>query len=362
VDIGDRVKKGDVLAMIDLPEADAELRRRESLLVSAEADLRQAEAMRHVAESRMVSAETKTTEARAGMRRADADLVRWDAELARVAQLVRESALTGGLLDETKSKQAAAAAARDEARARVTTAEAGLVEAKAGIDKAHADIGAAKARVNVAQFEVKKTQVDLAYTRIVAPFDGVITKRRVDPGHLTRIGADGPFLLMIAREDLVTISVGVPEVAAPFVDRGDVVKVRVQALDDRVMESKVARTSHVLDPTSRTLAVEIDLPTAETGIRPGMYVSVNIIAEEHGEAWTLPTTATFKESGKTYCKIVEGDKAISREIQTGIVDGGKVEVQKGLDGRERVVRANAASLSKDQTIQVLEPAKSGARP
>jgi RND family efflux transporter MFP subunit len=362
VNIGDRVKKGQTLATVDVPELDAELARRKALLDSAEADQKQAEAMVRVALAKRASADTKKAEAFAGLRRADADLARWEAELARVAQLVRESAMTVGLLDETKNKQAAAVAARDEARARQNSAESGLVEADAGVDKARSDVAAAAARVEVERQEVKKADVQVAYTRIVAPFDGVVVRRQVDTGHLTRIGADGHALFTVARDDLVTIAVGVPEVAAPFVDKGDPVKARVPALGDRVIEGKVARTSYVLDPTTRTLAVEVDLPTADTGLWPGLYVTVSIVAEEHQGVWTVPATALVKEAGKTYCVVVEGDKARRREVTVGIVDGPRAEVVKGLEGREKVVKANAASLGDGQTVQVLEPAKSGAKP
>ena len=83
----------------------------------------------------------------------------------------------------------------------------------------------------------------LGYTRIVAPFDGVVTRRNVDTGHLTRPGADGPPLFVVARSDLVTIAVAVPETFAADVDPGDRASVTLQAMKGRIVEGKVTRTA-----------------------------------------------------------------------------------------------------------------------
>ena len=286
VDIGDKVKKGQVLAELDVPEVEAELQQKRALVEQAEADRKQAEAAVRVAEAAVASAKAKGTEVQAGIRRTEADVARWQAEFGRIEQLVRESAVTRSLLDETRSKQSAAQAARDEVRAQVTSAEAAQVQAVAEADKARADVVSAAARVEVAKAEVRRVEAMVRYTKIEAPFDGVVTRRNFDTGHLTMPGASGDPLFVVARSDVVTVSVGVPEADAPLVGVGDAAEVRLQVLDGRTFEGKVTRTSWSLDPATRTLRAEIDLPNTDDALLPGLYAYATIIGEEHADALT----------------------------------------------------------------------------
>src|SRR4051812_25764466 len=191
VDIGDAVKKGQVLAELDVPEVDAELQEKRALIEQAEADRKQAEAAVRVAEAVVASADAKVAEAQAGIRRTEADAARWQAEFNRIGQLVREAAVTGTLHDETRSKLPSARASRDEAQAQVKSAEAARAQAQAGRDKSRSDVVSAAARVDVAKAEARRVEAMLGYAKILAPFDGIITRRNYDPGHLTAPGTGG---------------------------------------------------------------------------------------------------------------------------------------------------------------------------
>src|SRR5205823_2298475 len=146
-----------------------------------------------------------------------------------------------------RSKLGAAEAAADAARAGVQTAEAGLIEGRAELDKAKADVAAAVSGVEVAHAEAGHAETLLAYARIEAPFDGVVTRRLVYTGHLTVAGAQGDPLFVVARADVVTVAVDVPETFASTVETGDRALVRLQALNGRSVEGKVTRTSYALD-------------------------------------------------------------------------------------------------------------------
>ncbi len=355
VDIGDVVKKGQVLAVLDLPETEAELQQKRALIEQADADRKQAEAAVRVAEAGVASAEAIVSEAKAGIRRTEADSTRWQAEFTRIGQLVRESAVTGTLLDETRSKLGAAQASREEARAQVRSAEAARAQAEAGRDKSRSDVASAAARVDVARAEARRVEAMLGYATIRAPFDGIITRRNFDPGHLTAPGTGGEPLLVVARADVVTVSLGVPETDAPFVNRGDAAVVRLQVIEGRKFEGKVTRTAWALDTGTRTLRAEIDLPNPDDLLRPGLYAYATVVAEEHKDALTLPTTAVFKDGERSYCVAVADGRARRKAIKVGLVEGKRTEVLSGLDGSEQVVEANAVSLADGQAVVPNKP-------
>ena len=245
--IGSKVAKGQILAEIDVPEADAEVDRRRSMLDQAQARRGQAEAAIKVAHAEVASSGADLVEARSGMKRSEADLARWKSEFARVEQLFRERAQTGSLVDETRSKLRGAEAMLEEVEARVKSSTAAVDRAKAGLDKVVADLGAATAGVDVARSEVRVAEVLLAYNPVVAPYDGVVTRRGLDTGQLTVPGGQGEPLYVVARSDLVTVVVDVPELFAAAIDLGDRATIRVQAITGRGFEGKVARTAYALD-------------------------------------------------------------------------------------------------------------------
>ena len=125
VDIGAKVKKGQVLAVLSVPELDAEAEQKMAMVEEAEAKLAQAKASEEVAQANLAGAQAKLAEVQAGIKRADADLARWQAEFKRVEQLLNERALTGSLLDETRSKLRSSESSREEVYAQVKTAEVG---------------------------------------------------------------------------------------------------------------------------------------------------------------------------------------------------------------------------------------------
>jgi RND family efflux transporter MFP subunit len=276
--------------------------------------------------------------------------------------LLNESAVTQGLLDETRSKLEAAQASRDEIRAQVKSAEAARSQFVAERDKARVDVVSATARVDVARAEARRVEAMVQYTRIEAPFDGVVTRRKFDPGHLTMPGATGEPLFVVAATDPVTVSVGVPEADAPFVGPGDSAQVRVQALEGRVFDGNVIRTTWALDAATRTLHVEINLPNPDDLLRPGLYAYASIIAEEHPNVWTLPSSAIVRDGDQVSCMVVAEGRAKRRAIRVGITEGKRTEVVSGLEGGEQVVEANAASLIDGQPVSRTEPANDGAKP
>jgi HlyD family secretion protein len=352
-DTGDRVRKGQVLAELEVPELQAELEQKRAMLALAEAGRGQAEALVAVAAAAVTSAEAKVAETAASTRRADADVALWQAEYDRSERLVRSQAVTESLRDETRNKLASALAARDEVKAQVRSSGAALLQAKAGRDKADADVVAAKAQVSVAQADLERAEAMIGFAKIVAPYDGIVTLRRVHTGHLTVPGGASDPLFEVARTDRLRISLGVPEADAPLVNAGDRAEIRLHALGNRVVEGKVARISWSLDQGTRTLRAEVDIEDPDGALRPGLYAYATIIAEERPDVLALPIAAAFQEAGKSYCVVVEGGRARRREIRAGLSDGKQVEVVSGLDGAEAVVVSNSAAIVDGRRLQVV---------
>jgi RND family efflux transporter MFP subunit len=356
VDIGSEIKKGQVLAEIWVPEVEADLGEKRAAVEQAQARKAQADAAVKVVQAAVASAEARVTEVQAGIKRADADLTRWQQEYGRVEQLFNARAQTGTLLDETRSKLRSAESFADEVRAKVKSAEAALSEARSERDKARSDVLAAAASIDVARSAALHAEAMLGYAKIEAPFDGTITRRNVDTGHLTRPGSDAPPLFVAVRTDVVTIAVDIPETYSTDVKPGDDALVKLQAMKRRTVPARVTRTAWALDPKTRTIRVEIDIPNPGGKLRPGLYAYATITVEEHEDVLTIPTTAVVPDQDKTFCVAVVDGKAVRKPIETGLSDGTLTEVVSGLDGSEFVVKANATSLSNGQPVKVQDEA------
>lgn len=362
VNIGAEVKKGQVLAELSVPETQAELKQKQAAIEHAEARRAQARAAVEVAEANLAGAEAKLNEVRAGVNRAEADLTRWKSEAGRVSQLVSERAVTGSLLDETRSKLHSAESSREEVRAQVKTAEVARIQSRAALDQARSDVVAATAAIDVAKEDAHRVEAMLAYTRIEAPYDGIITRRTIETGQLTKPGADTAPLFVVSRSDIVTIIVDVPETYATEINPGDRVQVKLQAAKVKLIDTKVTRTSWSLDPKSRTIRVEIDIPNPQAQLRPGLYAYATIAAEEHPDVLTIPSTAVVTDQDQRFCVVIVDGKAVRRPLEVGLSDGTRTEVVSGLKEGEQVVKANAASLSDGQTVEPVTPPPAGAKP
>ena len=355
VNIGAKVKKGQVLAELWVPEVEADLQQKRAAIEQAQAKKAQAEAAVKVAQAAVTSASAKVAEVQSGVKRAEADLTRWQMEDRRIQQLFDERAQTGTLLDETRNKLGAAESSADEVRAKVKSAEAALSEARSEADKAGSDVAAAAASIDVARSEVRYAQAMLAYARIEAPFDGIITRRNVDTGHLTRPGSDAPPLFVAARTKLVTITVDIPETYSTDVNPGDRALIKLQAMKGQTVAGTVTRTAWALDPKTRTLRTEIDIPNPGGKLRPGLYAYATVIVDEHKDVLTIPTTAVIQEQDKAFCVVVVDGKAVRRAIETGLSDGTHTEVTSGLRGSEAIVKTSAASIVEGQAVEVVKP-------
>ena len=130
----------------------------------------------------------------------------------------------------------------------------------------------------------------------------------------------------------------------------------------RTFLATVTRTAWALDPKTRTIRTEIDVPNPEGKLRPGLYAYATVIVEEHQDVMTIPTTAIIAENDQAFCVVVADQTAAHRPIQIGLSDGVRTEVISGLAGSESVVKANASSLSDGQAIKVQDEIMTPGKP
>jgi RND family efflux transporter MFP subunit len=360
VDIGDTVKKDQLLIKLSIPEMLDEVKQMEARVAQADAEGSQAEAAVKAAEAMAGTADAKVAQAKAGIGRTTGEYERWKAEHARLTELASKGSVTQKLVDETLNQLQAADAARQETDANVKSAEAALRAAKANVQKSQADLVAAGAQKKVAAANLAHTKTLLEYTEIKAPFNGVVTQRNVDIGHYVHpITGGTPLpLLVVAQTEKVRVFVDVPEMEAPMVDAGDKpdsAVVRVQSLGEKGIDGKVTRTSWSLDKSNRSLRAEIDLPNTDGKLRPGMYAKVDILLDQRNDVLTLPMTAIVRDGSVTYCCCIESGKIDCKKIELGLRSGADVEVRSGLNADQLVVLARADSLVQGQPVEVISP-------
>lgn len=344
---GKEVEPGQVLAEIAVPEMDEEAKQKRAGVRQAEAEVEQARKNLATAEAGVPAADAAVKEAKAGVKRATAGFDRWDSEVKRINGMVKGGVMDRQTLDETENQLRAAGAGRDEAQARVASAEAMAVKSRAERDKADADVKAAEARLEVARAGVRQHDAMLQYAKIRAPFDGVVTRRNADTGHYLQPGRPDP-VFVVAQQDRVRVSVEVPEADAALVKDGAKATVVIPSLKALSFDGTVARTAWGLDSGSRTLRTEIDLGNAEGRLRPGMFVTARISAPLP-ETFVLPVAALTKQGEATVCFLVQGGKAVRLPVQTGATAGDWTQVLK-------VQKSGASWADFDGTEAVASPA------
>ncbi|XZE44668.1 efflux RND transporter periplasmic adaptor subunit [Pirellulaceae bacterium SH467] len=363
-DIGDPVKKGDVLLRIHAPEYQDQVNQKKGLLAQAEAQIKQAEAALGAANASVNSAKAMVAQAQASLARNEAEFARWESESERIQQLVSKGSVTSKLADETMSQFEASKAAKLETFAAIESARALEQEALAKVGTASADVEAAKAKRNVAEAEIQQAETMMTYTELISPLDGFVIGRKVDPGHYVQpAGSNNAQPLMtVADVSRVRVFVNVPEQEAAWVDagfddltKGDSVTILGQAVASGAKEARVTRTSLQLDSQSRTLAAEIDLDNPDLKWLPGAFVTVKILLEERSNVVTLPIAAIVKDGASTVCCVVVNGKIEHRKVELGLRVGNDVQVTSGLDGTEMVVLARAGSLVPGQAVEMIVP-------
>jgi HlyD family secretion protein len=347
VDIGSRIKKGQVLAEIDVP-------RETSAAVEAEALLEQARSQELQAEAKVKAMEAAHSTSLAAVAHAEGDVERFlanrrlaESQYARVKDLSDRNAVDVRLVDEQRRDMESAIAAEKTGRLAVQTAKSKVVEAAANVEGARADVAETRAAVKVAESRLAKARVDLEYAKIVAPFDGVVTKRNFHAGSFIRdaSGSTALPLFTVSRTDLMRVVVRVPDRDVVLANAGDQAVVTIDGLEGRSFQGAVSRVAESEDHTTRTMRVEIDLPNPDGLLREGMYGRASIALEPSSERLTVPAACVVERpaKGQGLIQVVREGKVDRVKVQLGADDGKRVEVVSGVGPKDEVVlRSNVA--------------------
>jgi RND family efflux transporter MFP subunit len=305
-DIGAHVKRGEVLAQIETPELDQQLREAQAQLAQNQAALIQAEANRDLA---------KITN-------------------GRTAELVRQGWTSRQQGDQDRLTFAGSTAAVDVARA----------------------------NVRVAQAQVDRLEELTRFESVTAPFEGVITGRNTDVGALINAGAGSPAteLFHMASTQTLRIFVAVPEVDAPNLHAGDVATVTFDAYPGQVFKGTLARTDGAINPASRTLLVEVDVDNPDGKLLPGAYAFVHFTLQGRTRSVVIPANALLFRSEGLRVGVVRNGAAELVPITIGRDYGDRVEVLTGLDTTDEVILNPSDSLVSGTVVRRANRKASGA--
>jgi membrane fusion protein (multidrug efflux system) len=211
----------------------------------------------------------------------------------------------------------------------------------------------------VAQAKLDRTRNLLQYARITAPFSGMITARFVDPGAFIPAATAGSTpqsaaMLTLMDYRRVRVQVFVPEAEAPFITNGLPVQVGLEEWPNRPFPGTVTRFAHALDPATKTMLTEIELPNPDGAVRPGAYATVRLEVERKPDALLVPVQVLVVEkAGSSVFKAVEG-KARQTAVRTGFNDGVNVEILDGVKTGEQILLAAQQFLTDGVAISVQE--------
>jgi membrane fusion protein (multidrug efflux system) len=186
------------------------------------------------------------------------------------------------------------------------------------------------------------------YTKVRAPYDGTITARFADPGALIQVATSSSSgaipLFTIMNLETVRVYANVPQEDTPWATIGIPAVLTVKELPGRLFTGTVTRTTRALDPSTRSLLIEVDLPNPDQALQPGTFGELTLQLRNSPDALVVPAGALISQGKSTLVFIIDQEKAVQRKIMTGLSDGRWVEIVEGLNGTEDVVVVGKSKL------------------
>jgi RND family efflux transporter MFP subunit len=294
VDIGDRVKAGALLADITAPELDHQIAQAKATLAQDQASLQQTQASRDLA----------------------------DVTNGRDSKLVKQGWLTLQQGDNDRLTLAAQKAA----------------------------VGVAQSNIAAQEAQIRILEQEKAYQRVVAPFDGVITQRNIDNGSLVQSGSTFMFTLM--HPDVIRTQVYVPQDEAFGLGPGVDAVVRVPEIPGRAFPGKVTRIASALQPGSRTLLTEIDVPNPDGALSPGIYCTIELFIPRKTPSMIIPSDAVVFDRDGLHVAVVENGSAHLKKIAIVRDFGTEVEVHDGVKPGDQVILNPMVNLVEGSKVAV----------
>jgi RND family efflux transporter MFP subunit len=315
VDIGDKVRAGQTLAVLEVPELDAQ------------------------AEGTVAEYARSKDE----ITRAQHDVVRAQSENKAIHA------------DYIRLKQAAAAQPGLIAQQELDDAEAKDLASAAQVDAAKAALAAAEKESAYADADNQRVHDLEAYTNVTAPLNGVIIWRYADTGALIQAGTTSDVqslpIVKLSQSDLLRLRLPVPEDAVQYIHEGDVVQIRVDAVN-RTFTGKVVRFTRNVSLATRTMETEIDVPNDDLTLTPGMYANTTLQLERHDNVLTIPMQAVLQNGGQASAFIVDAHNRVQfRPIKLGIQSSSRVEVVSGLNEGDLVITGGQSNYEQGEKVR-----------
>jgi RND family efflux transporter MFP subunit len=350
VDIGTPVKAGQLLAVIASPEVDQELAQGQAAVEQARAALEQANANLSQARAQVIQAKANVAQAQANEELAGTTNERW-------TRLVDKGVLPKQQGDERRS----AFNARHAETGAVIAAEA---TAEANVGSRTADISAARAAIDAQLANVRRLEQIQSFERVVAPFDGVVTERRIEKGDLISAGSGGSDrnLFTVAQSKTLRIQVSVPQNYAVDLQPGQDAEVTLRERPGETFHGKIARTAESIAAATRTLLTEVQVDNSAGHLLPGMYAQVKFALQRSHPVVLIPGSALVANAQGTRVAQVGPDRHVHLiTVQTGRDLGTEVEILSGLSGAEAVINNPPDNLSEGQQVNVIQGSQEGSR-
>jgi RND family efflux transporter MFP subunit len=316
VDIGDRVREGQILATLEIPEMDDDLAKAAAFIGQADAEI-----------------DTASNE----LKRAEAAHELAHLSYSRIGEVIKKEP---GLVPQQEA---------DEGRSRDLVSEAQVSAAKSSLRTS-------EQRARVARAEQSRLETLHKYTTISAPFDGVVTKRYANAGSMIQAGTASQTqampIVQLSQNNLLRLMLPVPESVVSRIHVGQTVQVKVSSLG-RVFPGRVARFADKIQESTRTMDTEVDVPNPTLTLIPGMYAEVRLRVDARSNVLAVPIEAVDRSGPSPRVYSIDAAREIHIvPVTTGLETDQRIEVRSGLQQGDTVVVGRRAGLKEGQQVQV----------
>jgi RND family efflux transporter MFP subunit len=334
VNEGDRVKRGDILAIVDRSSLIIARNQAEAALETARASLR-----RILAGTR----EEQIQQAEANLFQAKANLENAEVELKRTEGLYLKGIVPKRLYDQVITQHKMALAQYQIAEENLRMSKKGATQEE--IDLAKSQVKQSEVALNMAEQQLKDSQIE-------APFSGIIAGRYVNEGEIVSAMMPRPLFLLVDI-DTVEVEVSIPEERLSEVSVGTPVKVIADALPGEIFYGKIDVIHPIVDPRSRTFKAKIIIPNRPNRLKSGMFCRMEIITKEIPDVLIIPEKAIIEDEGHKAIFLVNGLKVTKRVVKTDRGDGKYIIVKEGLKEGDLVVVEGGYALEEGTGVQIL---------
>ncbi len=346
-DRGDFVKAGQLLVVVEPTEMENALDQQRAALATSQASLQ-------VARTNLEGARANLLNQQAILTRTQAVLANDQRQSQRMTELFAKGLVSAQDRDNARTTYEASVAA-------VRAQDAQVQVAKSQIETTDSQVRLAESQVEQQRSGLRMAQMRVDDTRMTAPFSGYVSQRLLEVGaavsNQAAATSNASVAILVLQEiNPVKIQIEVPEREVARVKAGSGVRLTTDAYPDRKFTGEVARVVHALDPRTRTMGVEVDIPNPGDLLKPGMYGRVQLLLGVQKDALLVPLEALGGTEGRPSVLVVRAGKVVAVPVQLGSADGPRVQIAQGLAADDQVILQGRELVRDGQAVKAV-PAK-----